>query len=320
MSEFILTTHADSNPLVAALRQEGVVVERVNWPMQPGDLNGCLGFYGNLFDEIKDWSGLLKLRGRLRQAGVPYVFWNRDAPWNVGMKCYNRWALRLIKPVDIYLTHSLQDKNLFGGEAHYFPNAAQPAYYQGTDLQALRDESLYMYDVSYFGSFSNTKDRNARLRASFLRSLEVELSQRRLNIRFQTIDTAKHPMILEEQLRLIRTSKINLNVGAMCDLSNKQTWGLPERIFGIPAAGGLAISDPRKHLSETFPEDCIPTFDSVEGCATLIDQLLINWESLRSQAEKQHLAVMARHTYRHRAQFLLELLEQYRERRQVKGT
>lgn len=319
MNEFILTTHADRNPLVMALREEGVDVRRVNWKQPLSDLSGCIAFYGNLFDEIKDWFGLSRCVRQLRASKVPYLFWNRDAPWNTGIKRRNIWALKFLKPVDIYLTHSLQDKNLFGGEAHYFPNAAQPAYYQGTDLQALRDESLYMYDVSYFGSFSNTKDRNARLRASFLRALEVELNQRRPNIRFQTIDTAKHPMVLEEQLRLIRTSKINLNVGAMCDLPNNPSWGLPERIFGIPAAGGLVISDPRKHLSDTFPEGCIPTFESPEACATLIDNLLGDWETLRSQAEKQHLAVMTQDTYRHRARFLLELLERYLEGHQVQG-
>lgn len=319
MKEFILTTHADHTPLVTALRDDGVDVRRVNWKQPLPDLMGCKAFYGNLFDEIKDWFGLSRCVRQLKASKVPYLFWNRDAPWNTGIKRRNLLALKLLKPVDIYLAHSLQDKDLFGGEAHYFPNAAQPAYYQSTDMQVLRDESLYMHDVSYFGSFSNPKDRNARLRASFLSALEAELNQRRLNIRFRAIDTAKQPMDLEEQLGLIRTSKINLNVGAMCDQSSNPSWGLPERIFGIPAAGGLVISDARKHLSDTFSEGCIPTFDSPEACAILIDNLLSNWEMLRSQAEKQRLEVMAHHTYRHRARHLLELLEGYGEGSQVKS-
>lgn len=319
MKEFILTTHANHNPLVAALRDDGVDVRRVSWNQALPNLNGCGAFYGNLFDEIKDWAGLAKLKVQLRQYKVPYVFWNRDAPWNTGIKLRNLFALKLLKPIDIYLAHSLQDKYLFGGDAHYFPNAAKAAYYRDTDMQSLRDESLYMHDVSYFGSFRNPKDRNARLRASFLESLETELKQRRPNIRFRSIDTAKQPMGLEGQLRLIRTSKINLNVGAMCDQSRNPSWGLPERIFGIPAAGGFVISDARKHLLDTFGAGSIPTFDSPEACAALIDNLLSNWEMLRSQAEKQRLEVMAQHTYHHRARHLLQLLERYRECNQVKS-
>lgn len=319
MKEFILTTHADHNPLVAALRDDGVDVRRVSWKQPLPDLMGCIAFYGNLFDEIKDWFGLCRCVRQLKASKVPYLFWNRDAPWNTGIKRRNLLALKLLKPVDIYLAHSLQDKDLFGGDAYYFPNAAQPAYYLSTDIQVLRDQSLYMHDVSYFGSFSNPKDRNARLRASFLGVLEAKLNQRQSNIRFCAIDTAKQPMNLEEQLRLIRTSKINLNVGAMCDQPSNPSWGLPERIFGIPAAGGLVISDARKHLSDTFPENSIPAFESPEACAILIDNLLSDWETLRSQAEKQRLEVMAHHTYRHRARHLLELLERYGEGAQVKS-
>lgn len=319
MNEFILTTHADHNPLVTALREDGVDVRSVNWMQPLPNLSGCIAFYGNLFDEVKDWLGLIRLKRQLRDSVIPYVFWNRDAPWNTGIKLRNILALRLIKPVDIYLAHSLQGNHLFGGEAHYFPNAAQPVYYQSTDLQDLREESLYEHDVSYFGSFSNPKDRNARLRASFLGALEAGLNECQPNIRFRAIDTSKHQMKLEEQLRLIRTSKINLNVGAMCDLLNKPSWGLPERIFGIPAAGGLVISDARKHLTDTFPGGCIPTFDSPQACATLVAKLLNDWDALRSQAEKQSLTVMAKHTYRHRARFLLELLERYRNGNQAKG-
>lgn len=312
MSEFVLTTHADCNPLVAALRQEGVVVERVNWPIQLGELNGCLGFYGNLFDEIKDWSGLLKLRRTLRQAGVPYVFWNRDAPWNVGMKCYNRWALRLIKPVDVYLTHSLQDATWFGDTAHYFPNAAQPTYYKTTKLAALRDESSYQYDASFFGSISQGTDSNAAYRRAFLVALQNELARKVPQIRIQVVDIAHQTLSVQSQIDLIRTSKINLNVGAMCDLPNNPSWGLPERVFGIPAAGGLLISDVRKHLADSFGPDVVPVFESPQRCAALIEHLLGDWGLQRTLAEKQHHEVIARHTYQQRARTLVGYLQHYR--------
>lgn len=312
MSDFVLTTHADCNPLVAALRQEGVVVERVTWPMQLGDLNGCLGLYGNLFDEIKDWSGLLKLRHTLRHACVPYVFWNRDAPWNVGMKCYNRWALRLIKPVDVYLAHSRQDAAWFGGTAHYFPNAAQPAYYETTNLAALRDESSYQYDVSFFGSIGKGTDSNTAYRRAFLLALQNELTRKVPQVRMHVVDIAYQTLTVQAQIDLIRTSKINLNVGAMCDLPNNPSWGLPERVFGIPAAGGLLISDVRKHIADSFAPDILPVFDSPQRCAALIEHLLGDWGLQRTLAEKQHHEVFTRHTYQQRARTLVDYLQHYR--------
>lgn len=313
MNGFILTTHADHNPLVAALRAEGVDVHRVKWGVTLPSLAGCQAFYGNLFDEIKDWCGLTKLKQQLRQNHVPYVFWNRDAPWNTGIKLRNLWALRLLKPVDIYLAHSLQDKEQFGGEAHYFPNAAQPAYFKDTDPVALRDESTYEYDVAYFGSLGNRKDRNARLRKVFLDELAITLKHRRPGIRLVTIDTSHQFLALDQQLQLIRSSKINLNIGAMCDLPGNPSWGLPERVFGIPAAGGLIVSDQRHHLVDSFPDNLVPAFGTGEECADLIDLLLQDWSSLRILAGRQHEVVMAVHTYQKRARYLLELLAQYHQ-------
>lgn len=309
---FLLVNHADYNPLVVALREEGVDVRLADWRRPLPDLTGCLGFYGNLFDEIKEWPALIRLRNQLRRHGVPYVFWNRDAPWSTGIKPHNLLALKFIKPVDIYLAHSLQDQGRFGGQAHYFPNAAQPGYYTSTDLRALRDESSYVYDVAYFGSFGNYRDRNAQRRAVFLDELHNHLQQAQPGIRFKAIDTARHEMMLDDQLSLIRRSKINLNVGAMCDLPRNPSWGLPERVFGIPAAGGLVISDARKHLEETFPGGMVPQFDSPEGCADQTIKMLNNFEIIRTLAEAQHECILNQHTYRHRARQLLDLLYTYK--------
>lgn len=312
MKPFILTTHTDRNPLLNGLRQEGVTVKQVSLPLRPDGLTGCIAFYGNVFDEIKDWPMLLRTRALLRKAGVPYVFWNRDAPWHVGMKWFNRWALKLIKPVDIYLAHSLQDHAWFGGEVYYFPNAAQLNYYQNTDLKALRDEATYQQDVSFFGSIAKGKVCNVKRRTAFLKSLQSELRQRRPHIRCTIIDTSVQSLTQEEQLKLIRTSKINLNIGAMCDLESRDSWGLPERVFGVPAAGGLLITDARHHVVDTFPQNCLPEFDTPQACASLIESLLADWPALRALAEQQHQQVVEYHTYRVRAKQVIHLLAGYR--------
>ena len=309
---FIYTTHASHNPLVQALVAQGIDVRHVSFGETLADLKECLGFYGDLFDEIKNWRKLVALKQQLSAHRVPYVFWNRDAPWNTGMKLKNRLAMQWLKPVDIYLTHSMQTHQWFGGEAHYFPNAAQPAYYADTNLHALRDESAYQYDVSFFGSISNIKDANARARQQFLDKLERLLKADLPEIRFKVIDTAQHPLPLNDQLTLIRTTKINLNYGAMCDLPGNPSWGLPERVFGIPAAGGYLLTDDRQSIAQTFPLGLCNTFDSPETATQKISDALKDFAALRAQAELLNHQVLASHSYSHRAQTFMALLQNYR--------
>lgn len=308
----ILTTHAPHNPLVQALVMQGVEVRHVSFGEPLGDLQNCLAFYGNLFDEIKHWRKLAALKQQLRANNVPYVFWNRDAPWNTGMKVKNRLAMQWLKPVDIYLAHSMQTHQWFGGVAHYFPNAAQPPYYSDTNLPALRDESAYQYDVSFFGSLGNVKDANARARQQFLQTLEGLLKADLPSIRFKVIDTAQQPLSLNDQLTLIRTTKINLNYGAMCDLPGNPSWGLPERVFGIPAAGGYLLTDDRQSIVQTFPSGICNTFETPETCAQKTSNALKDFAALRTQAEQLHHQVLASHTYSYRAQTFMALMQNYR--------
>lgn len=312
MRPFIYTTHAPHNPLLQALVAHGVDVRHVKFGEPLADLPTCLGFYGNLFDEIKHWRKLAALKLQLRAQRVPYVFWNRDAPWNTGMKLKNRLAMQWLKPVDIYLAHSMQTHHWFGGEAHYFPNAAQPAYYADTNLQILRDKFAYQYDVSFFGSVGNVKDTNASARQQFLEVLERLLKAAMPAIRFKIIDTAQQPLSLTDQLTLIRTTKINLNYGAMCDLPGNPSWGLPERVFGIPAAGGYVLTDQRQSIAQTFPNARCDSFTTPEQCAQKISNALKDFAALRTQAEQLHHEVLASHTYSHRAQRLMALLQNYR--------
>lgn len=311
----IFTSHSSSNPLLGSLQNLSIPVEH----MSPEEFinsniqDGVLGYYGNIFDEIKNWRCLVMLKKKLQSYKAPYVFWNRDAPWNTGIRAHNMLALKLIKPIDIYLTHSMQSDGLFSGSSHYFPNAAQDAYFQKTDLHALRQEHEYKYDVSYFGSCGVNKDRNARLRAYFLNDLIEILRGILPAIRVYIRDTAKEPLSLSEQQQLIRKSKINLNIGAMCDLPNNPTWGLAERVFGIPAAGGFVMSDFRKHLADTFPSGMIPSFDGVESCARQIAELLSDFKKMRSLAENQHNYVHKMHTYQQRAAEFTMLLRSFKQ-------
>ncbi|MGE5490541.1 MAG: glycosyltransferase [Actinomycetota bacterium] len=315
----IITTHSDGNPLVVGLRSIGVRVDRVSWTEMPGhrDFDGCIGFYGNLFTEIKNLPVFVTLKHRLARLGIPYVFWNRDAPWNVGMKLHRRLAVQWLKPVDIYLAHSLQDARWFSGNCHYFPNAAQRPYYAGTRIEEMRVEDAYEADVCFFGALGNLKRRGCRERVEFFGEVERRVKALLPTARFRIVDTVHQGLGLEEQLHLIRTSKINLNFGAMCDLPGNPSWGMPERVFGIPAAGGFLLTDYRQAIPDTFTDGACDYFLEAEDCAAKIVSGLASFSTLRARAEEMYRQVVAQHTYEVRANQLLDLLGLYREHQPI---
>lgn len=316
MNKRIVTTHSESNPLIVALRANGVEVERIDWNRVHDfrGLDDCLGFYGNLFQEIKNLPKLISLRTNLRKRQVPYIFWNRDAPWNVGMKTHRRLAVRWLRIVDIYLAHSLQDSHIFSNNSYYFPNAASRAYYSDTNLDLLRNEALYENDVSFFGAIGNVKRRGCRERVGFFSEVERRVKREMPSARFKIVDTVHRAIGLEEQLHLIRTSKINLNFGAMCDLPGHSSWGMPERVFGIPAAGGFLLTDFRRSIPETFANDACDYFSDAEDCAKKILSSLSSFKLLRERAEEMHRQVITSHTYEKRAAKLMELILRHRNK------
>lgn len=310
----ILTTSAPHCPLMFALEKQGCEVLRIAKidDALEQNLEGCSAFMGNIFDDIKKPRMLLKLKKRLRRLGIPYVFWNRDAPWNCAMRWRRKILLRLIQPVDIYLAHSLQGHRLFNRHAGYFPNAAQERYSAGLDLEKLRDETQYEYDVSFIGAFGSAKSANNRKRAAFLNELKKQLIAAGPKIRLLWHDTHADAIPADQQMAIIRKSKINLNLGAICDLPGEMSWGLPERIFGIPAGGGFLLTEDRKHLQDTFGQEQIDSFASVEACSKTTLHYLANFTLLREKAERLHHLVMENHTYESRALTLMKIIGDYR--------
>lgn len=298
----ILTTHSPSHPLLQALIKEGVKITHLKKieefstiPLETMDL-----WFGNLFTELKHPIALYNLVSKLRKHSIPYVFWNRDAPWNCGMKTWHRWVLYAIKPLDIYFTHSGQEH--FPCEQFcYLPNAARPEYKFTGNLEELRDEQHYLYDICFMGALGNTKRAGCLQRRLFVKELQHLLKQQNPSIRIKIIDTSIEKPSLREQLQLIQRSKINLNYGANCDLPEQLSWGLPERVFGIPAAGGFLLTEYRDCLKDTFIATTYDDFHDTKECVEKVIFYLKNLNTLRDRAEALHYQILENHMYSHRA-------------------
>jgi spore maturation protein CgeB len=306
----ILSVLEEQHPLMRALVDAGCLVSHVG-PWEIPESGDPVLYLGDVFEQVKRPLVLARLRAKLASRGIPYAMWNRDAPWDCAIKPWRRWIIRGTRPVDLHLAHSRQSAATFGDAVIYFPNAADTAHYNlgGRSLESLRAPEAYEFDVSFTGTLDPRFSR-VRSRVEFLRALRTRLQS--LDIRCELFDTSLgSPLTVADQARLIRSSRINLSIGAVCDDPVK-SWGLPERCFGVAACGGFLLCDERKHAAETFPEEAWTSFGDLEDCVRRIRTHLADFDATRRKAELLHACVLERHTYAHRANQLLQLAQAWR--------
>jgi spore maturation protein CgeB len=306
----VITVLAEHEPLVRALAKAGCALSFAGPADAPVAQPGERYFYlGNMFEQIKTPLALRRIRRALARDRAPYVWWNRDAPWNCAIKPWRKLLVAAARRPDLHLAHSLQSAELFGHPVVYFPNAAQADHYHlaGRTLDSLREPAPYRLDVSFIGTISPTFRRVAA-RVAFLAGLGRRLQKERIAYRF--FDTSVgSDLSVEQQIDIIQTSRINLNVGAVCD-TPVPSWGIPERCFGVAACGGFLLCDERKHAADTFPAEAWASYADLEDCVARIKFFLQHYDRARDKAEKLHRNVMARHTYDVRAGELLRLVAQ----------
>ena len=141
----------------------------------------------------------------------------------------------------------MQGAGRYARRVLYCPNAARESVFKVSDaaLAEMRDPGRYRWDVSFLGNLDAARFPEHRRRAEFLQALAARLDE--LGIRTEFRDSEGMPV--EEQVGIIQASRINLSVRAACDASEELSWGLPERCYGVPSAGGFLLSDQRRHAA-----------------------------------------------------------------------
>ena len=261
-------------------------------------------FYKGLRHPLEVW----RMHRWLRQRKIPLFVWNQDAPHYLNRASWRLDLLDRARLFDIYATHSLiASRRRFADSVLYLANAADTARYQlrGATLAELRNPAGYEQDVSFFGAMDGSRYKEMRPRQEFFTALGQRLRER--GIRFLFRESAG--MSAEQQVALIQKSRINLNFGASCDYGAPLASGLPERCYGIPAAGGFLLCDQRRHAGDDFtPGDNWAEFNGLDDCVAKIDFWLANFGAARELAERCHAHVMTQHTYAHRAATLHDAL------------
>jgi spore maturation protein CgeB len=238
--------------------------------------------------------------------GVPVFSWNRDAPHNNNLAPWRLALFDMLRPLDIYATHSLLDTRWqFADMMLFLPNAAQTNDYNlggepDSILRRLRDPVQYKWDVCFFGAMDGHRYKEAKDRHLFLSSLASHLDT--LNISHRFVDTTQTHLSLADQVCLVQSSRINLNFGARCDFGGFTPSGLPERCYGIPSCGGFLLTDRRTHTADSFAiGEHIDDFHGLDECIDKIRYYLGNFSHARNMAEACWLHVMQNHTYANRA-------------------
>jgi spore maturation protein CgeB len=279
------------------------VVENL-WAPEGAALEGvalCVADFVDCARKVRRTAGL---RRRLARARVPFVTLNRDAPFNRGVHPLRLAVLRRLKPFDTYATHSMQGAGRYARRTLYCPNAARESVYRISEagLAELRDPARYRWDVSFLGNLDAARYGEHARRVAFLQALSAKLDE--LGIRTSFRESAG--IALEEQVGIIRASRINLSAMAACDAGAEASWGLPERCYGVPACGGFLLADRRRHAAEDFAEDEREEYEGIDECVRKIRYFLVHFDEARAIAARARARVARDHGYRNRAARLLD--------------
>lgn len=80
-----------------------------------------------------------------------------------------------------------------------------------------------------------------------------------------------------------------------------------QRVFDVPAAGGILLTDAKESMSDLFDveKECI-TFESIEEAVDQAKWISLNDEAARKRMVKAQERILNEHTYRHRLQNLID--------------
>jgi len=307
-----------SVPLKQELVTLGLTVIENEWQPTPDLLNRTLASVIDFGGSIKHPFVARRWRKRMSAHGVPVFSWNRDAPHNNNLPPWRLALFDWLHPLDIYATHSLINTRWqFVDTTLFLPNAAQTGDYNlGGEteyvLRRLRNPEQYEWDVSFFGALDGHRYKEANDRHLFFSSLASRLDT--LNISHRFVDTTQVQLSLTEQVRLIQSSRINLNFGARCDFGGFTPSGLPERCYGIPSCGGFLLTDRRTHTADCFAiGEHVDDFHGLDECVDKIRHYLGNFSRARNMAEACWWHVMQYHTYANRAATVHQALLDWHE-------
>ena len=201
---------------------------------------------------------------------------------------------------DRYYVEELQ--KLGFRNTYYMPIAANTKRYHKINEQA-RDANEYSCDVSFVGSWSYKRELVLRKLLEF--DLKIygygwEKASPRIKERF--LGPADN---ITELPFIYNYSKINVNVTMEQGISS-----LNMRVFDVMACEGFLISDYKPDFRELFDYDNEAVcYQHVDELPELIQYYLTHEDERRRKARAARRRVLREHSYKNRAEFIIETLQ-----------
>lgn len=307
--------HTKSEMFQDAFENLGYEIATVGDRPDPQQLSRAVLCFISVYGGVRSPWAAIKLKRRLKPAGVPLVGIDRDGPWHMGRLVRQLKFLEWLRLLDIYAPHTLQPTYRFAPRVIYNANAVWVRNFNlhGRSLEEMRSPAFYRWDVSFVGNMHGARYKEHAERQRFFEALRPRLEALGLRVLFCN----SGGMSEQEQIDVIQRSLINLNYRSSCDHRSRagveMSWGLPERCYGVPARGGFMLSDERRHAADDF--DLTREwagYRDFEDCIDRIQYFLAHFDETRSIAEAAHARVMRDHTYEKRAAALIAAAQNWR--------
>lgn len=180
---------------------------------------------------------------------------------------------------------SLSKYHSCGASAVFMPEAANPEHFRSLDLEK-------KYDVSFIGAKYGRREK-------FIEKLKGY----GLSVECFGPGWENGTLTEDQMVEVYNSSWINLGFGYIGDTTLTCLKG---RDFEVPSCGVAYMTNYSKELELVYNlEKEILTYTSVEDCARKIASLLSNKRRLKSVGIQARLAVLHRHTWRHRFEQML---------------
>ena len=111
----------------------------------------------------------------------------------------------------------------------------------------------------------------------------------------------------DQSLLILSRAKIGLNLSYDSPWSDIENVHVGPRIFDIPAAGCILVTEDVPLLRESFPECTLFTFRSTEEVLKCVEAVLRDYPILRPVIEENMACVREKHSYTNRVETLLQL-------------
>lgn len=185
---------------------------------------------------------------------------------------------------------------------HFMPIGTSTTRYRKISEQA-REASEFACDVSFVGTWSPKRDLVLRRLADFdMKIYGYGWDGASLGLREKFRKTADN---ITELPFIYNFSKINVNVTMEQGVSS-----LNMRVFDVMACEGFLISDHKSDFDELF--DCekeVVSYKHVDELPDLVRHYLDHEDERREKARAARRRVLREHSYKRRAEFIIETLQ-----------